>query len=166
MTNNDILRNLRYTFHLGDTKMIDIFAAAGLKTDRTEISNWLKSDEDESFVKITDEEFATFLNGFINKRRGKKDGPQPVAETTLNNNIIFRKLKIALNLKSDDILDLLDMADFRLSSHELSAFFRKDGHKHYRECKDQILRNFLQGLKLKHRPAPKTESETEPKPEA
>lgn len=158
MTNNDILRNLRYTFNLGDSKMIDIFAAAELKTDRAEISNWLKSDDDENFVKITDEEFATFLNGFINKRRGKKDGPQPVPETKLNNNIIFRKLKIAFDLKSDDILDLLDLADFRLSSHELSAFFRKEGHKHYRECKDQILRNFLQGLKLKHRPAAKAEA--------
>lgn len=166
MTNNDILRNLRYTFNLGDTKMIDIFAAAELKTDRAEISNWLKSDDDESFVKITDEEFATFLNGFINKRRGKKDGPQFPPETTLNNNIIFRKLKIALDLKSDDILDLLDLADFRLSSHELSAFFRKEGHKHYRDCKDQILRNFLQGLKLKHRPAPKAQAEGETEAES
>lgn len=158
MTNNDILRNLRYTFNLSDKRVIEIFDLAGFKTDREKISNWLKSDEHVDYKSINDELFATFLNGFINKRRGKKDGPQPVAEKELNNNIIFRKLKIALDLKSDDILDLLDLADFRLGTSELSAFFRKEGHKHYRECKDQVLRNFLQGLKLKHRPekAPET----------
>lgn len=159
MTNNDILRNLRYTFNLSDTRMIEIFALADFKTDRTQISNWLKSDEDVDYKSINDQTFATFLNGFINKRRGKKDGPLPVAEKNLNNNIIFRKLKIALDLKSDDILDLLDLADFRLGSSELTAFFRKDGHKHYRDCKDQVLRNFLQGLKLKHRPAKAPEAQ-------
>jgi uncharacterized protein YehS (DUF1456 family) len=64
------------------------------------------------------------------------------------------KLKIALNLKAEDVLEILGLADFRLSKHELSAFFRKPGHKHYRECKDQILRNFLNGLQKMHRPAP------------
>ncbi|NRA87786.1 MAG: DUF1456 family protein [Rhizobiales bacterium] len=152
MNNNDILRSIRYTFNLNDTKMIAVFESAGLTTTRAEISNWLKKDDAEEFVQIVDVELATFLNGFINKKRGKKDGPQPEAENELNNNIVFRKLKIALNLKADDVLDLLDLADFRLSSHELSAFFRKEGHKHYRKCKDQILRNFLYGLKLKHRP--------------
>jgi uncharacterized protein YehS (DUF1456 family) len=61
------------------------------------------------------------------------------------------KLKIALNLKAEDVLGILELAEFRISKHELSAFFRKPGHKHYRECKDQILRNFLQGLQLKYR---------------
>jgi uncharacterized protein YehS (DUF1456 family) len=61
------------------------------------------------------------------------------------------KLKIALNLKAEDVLEILELAEFRISKHELSAFFRKPGHKHYRECKDQILRNFLQGMQLKYR---------------
>ena len=51
-----------------------------------------------------------------------------------------------------DILAILSLADFSMSKHELSAFFRKPGHKHYRECKDQILRNFLGGLQHKMRP--------------
>ena len=62
------------------------------------------------------------------------------------------KLKIALNLKADDVLGILDLANFRISKHELSAFFRRPDHKHYRECKDQILRNFLKGIQLKYRP--------------
>tara|TARA_R110002074_G_scaffold236852_3_gene408706 strand:- start:92 stop:415 length:324 start_codon:yes stop_codon:yes gene_type:complete len=92
-----------------------------------------------------------FLNGFINFKRGKRDGPQPKPEKQLNNNMVFQKLRIALNLKADDILQLVD---FDLSKHELSALFRKPGNKSYRECKDQILRNFLLGIQHQLRPEP------------
>ena len=95
--------------------------------------------------------FATFLNGLIIAKRGKKDGPQAEPEQRLNNNIIFVKLKIAFNLQADSILSILALADFRLSKHELSAFFRRPDHKHYRKCQDQILRNFLKGLQLQYR---------------
>jgi hypothetical protein len=61
------------------------------------------------------------------------------------------KLKIALNLKAELVLEILASANFKLGMHVLSAFFRKPGHKHFRECKDQVLRNFLQGLAVKHR---------------
>ena len=87
----------------------------------------------------------------INQRRGKKEGAQPKPEQNLNNNIIFRKLKIALDLKAEDILEILSLTDVRISKHELSAFFRKPGHKHYRDCQDQILRNFLNGMQIKYR---------------
>lgn len=152
MNNNDILRSLRYTFDYNDDKMIDIFAQAELEVTRGLVSNLLKKDDAPDFKNCNDEMLAIFLNGLINSNRGKREGAQPEPETEMTNNITFRKLKIALNLKSDDILDILDMADFRLSNHELSAFFRKEGHKHYRQCKDQILRNFLHGLRVKHRP--------------
>ena len=87
----------------------------------------------------------------INDKRGKKEGAQPEPEIHLTNIIIFMKLKIALNLRAEDVLKIMELAGFRMSRHELSAFFRKPGHKHYRECKDQILRNFLKGMQLKYR---------------
>jgi len=77
--------------------------------------------------------------------------PLPEPEQRLTNNIIFRKLKIALNLKAEDILEIMKLAGIRISKHELSAFFRKPDHKNYRECKDQILRNFLKGVQIKYR---------------
>ena len=131
--------------------MIKLFAEADCKASREEISDWLKKDDDESYKACNDVMLATFLNGFINKKRGKREGAQPEPEKKLNNNIIFRKLKIALNMKDDDVLEVLKLANFRLSKHELSAFFRKPEHKHYRECKDQVLRNFLQGLQARYR---------------
>jgi len=151
MTNNDILRRIRYVFDFSDSKMMAIFASTEHKASRSEISDWLKKEDDPEYQNLTDHQLASFLDGFINDKRGKKDGPQHEAEKRLTNNIIFMKLKIALNLKAEDVLEIMNLAEFEMSKHELSALFRKPGHKHYRECKDQILRKFLKGLQLKFR---------------
>lgn len=151
MTNNDILRRLRYVFDFNDSKMIAIFQQAEYLATREQISDWLKKDDDPTYKSCDDQTLATFLNGLINDMRGKKEGAQPEPEKKLTNNMIFRKLKIALNMKDDDVLAIMDLADLKISKHELSAFFRKPGHKHYRECKDQILRNFIKGLQIKYR---------------
>jgi len=151
VTNNDVLRRIRYTFDFSDAKMIAIFALADHKVTREQVSAWFKKDDDPDMEIMKDNELAIFLNGLINEKRGKKEGEQPTPEKRLTNNIIFRKLKIALNLQADDILIILNEMDMPISKHELSAFFRKVGHKHYRECKDQVLRNFLKGMQAKYR---------------
>ena len=151
MTNNDILRSIRYTFDFNDSKMIDVFGLVDYQVTREQISDWLKKDDDPAYKNCSDTQMALFLNALIIDKRGKKEGPQPKPEKRLNNNIIFRKLKIALNLKAEDILEIMKLADLRMSKHELSAFFRKPDHKNYRDCKDQILRNFLKGMRLKYR---------------
>lgn len=152
MSNNDVLRRIRFILDLDDSKMISVFALAGKKVTREEVSDWLKKDHDPAFKECSDKELAIFLNGLIIDKRGKKDGPQSEPEERLNNNAIFRKIRIALNLQAEDVLDILKLANFRLSKHELSALFRRPDHKHYRACKDQILRNFLTGLQIQHRP--------------
>ena len=152
MTNNDILRRIRYTFNYDDSKVIFLFGSGGQKVTREQVCDWLKKDDDPAFQNCNDKQMATFLNGLINHKRGKREGPQPEPEKRLTNNLILLKLKIALNLKAEDILQIMELADFPLGKSELSAFFRKPGHNHYRSCKDQILRNFLKGLQLKYRP--------------
>jgi len=151
MTNNDCLRRIRYILDFSDSKMIAIFGLANVETDRKEISAWLKQDDDEDFEECSDSSFAAFLNGMIVALRGEKEGDTPRVETRLNNNMVFIKLKIALSLKADEILKILKSAGQEISRHELSAFFRRPDHKHYRECKDQILRNFLNGLRINYR---------------
>lgn len=150
MNNNDVLRRLRFTFNYNDKQMITLFASAGLQVSREQVSQWLKKDTDSDFVSCYDSVLASFLNGFINEKRGKKEGPQAIAEKRLTNNIILTKLKIALNLKAEDLIALLNTVDFRLNKPELSAFSRKTDHKHYRECKDQVLRNLLQAIDKKY----------------
>jgi len=160
MNNNDVLRRLRYTFDFNDKKIIAMFALVDEDISETKLRPWFKKDDDAEFKNLSDVLLASFLNGFIIEKRGKKEGPLPVAEKKLTNNIIFRKIKIALNLQADEIIELLNLADLYLSKHELSAFFRKASHKNYRECKDQILRNFLKGVQIKYRP-PKEEKTPE-----
>jgi len=151
MNNNDILRRIRYTFDFNDTKMIEIFGLADVQVTRAQISNWMKKEEDAAYQELSDKELAIFLNGLINDRRGKKEGEQPIPEDFLDNNMIFRKLKIALNLKDDDIMEILKLVDLRIGKHELSAFFRNPSQSQYRPCQDQFLRNFMHGMQLKYR---------------
>lgn len=152
MNKNDILRRIRYVFDLNDSEMISIFGQAGHKVSRDQVSDWLKKDDDPACKKCTDTELAIFLDGLINHKRGKKEGSQPVPEQVLNNNAILKKLKIAVNFKAEDMIRVLTLGGLRISKHELSAFFRKPENKHYRECKNQMLRNFLNGLQLELRP--------------
>lgn len=151
MDNNDILRRIRYAFDINDSKMIETFALGDVKANRSQISDWLKKDIDPDYLEMPDFELAAFLNGFITAKRGSKDGPKPIPERKLNNNIILRKIKIALNVKDNDILDLLTLAGLKISKHELSAFFRKPSQSQYRDCKDQVLRNLLRGMQMKYR---------------
>lgn len=151
MRNNDILRRLRYTFDFTDSKMMSLFALGGEEVSREVVSNWLKKDDDPDFKSLHDVKLAIFLNGFIADNRGKKEGVQLVPEKDLNNNIILRKLKIALNLTDDDIVAIMTLVGMNISRHEISAFFRNPQQSQYRLCKDQFLRNFILGLQIKYR---------------
>jgi len=150
MLNNDILRRLRYTLNLSDNEMIAMFASANRAVSRQQVSAWLKKEDTSGYEECMDRTMATFLNGLINEKRGKREGIQPNPENKINNNIIFKKLRIAFNLKDDDILAILEDAGLRISKHELSAFFRAPEHRQSRQYKDQVLRNFLQGLQNKY----------------
>lgn len=130
-----------------------LFSSGQLEASRAQISDWLKKDDDPNFRRLTDHQFASFLNGFIISKRGKREGPPPVAERELNNNIILRKLKIALNLKVEDILDIFMLVKAHVSKPEVTALFRNPEQRQYRECQDQFLRFFLQGLKEQYRPS-------------
>ena len=81
----------------------------------------------------------------------KEGAPAQVVPNRINNNLILRKLRIGLDYKEEDMLSTLKLANFNLSKSELSALFRSKDHKHYQDCGDQILRNFLIGLTTKYR---------------
>lgn len=151
MTNNDIFRRLRYLFDYNDTKMIEVFQLAGHKVKKEKLHSWMKKEDDPELEEMTDRELATFMNGLIIEKRGRREGPLPAPEEHLTNNMIIRKLKIIYKYKSEDILDLFASIDKKIGKHELSAFFRHPDSKNYEECGDQYLRNFLNALQHKHR---------------
>jgi uncharacterized protein YehS (DUF1456 family) len=154
MTYNDVLRKLRYALNIPDTVMIEIFKHAGKKVELSVLKDLLKKEDEDGFVECTAKILGAFLDGLIILKRGKKEtGQTPVdlPDPALNNNAILRKIRIALELKEDDMLGILKLAGTHLSGSELAAFFRKQGHKNYRECGDQVLRNFLKGLAIRCR---------------
>lgn len=154
MNNNDLLRRLRYLFHLNELQIVALFKLAGHEVTETQVTDWLEKEEESSSKEMTDKEMAIFLNGLIIEKRGRREGSLPVPEEQLTNNIILRKLRIALNLKSDDILDLFASINKDISKHELSAFFRNPGNRSYQPMLDQYLRNFLNALQAKSKDKP------------
>jgi uncharacterized protein YehS (DUF1456 family) len=128
--------------------MIAIFGLGGLSVSREVYSNWVKKDDDPQFAPCSGEQLKAFLSGLIVDKRGPKEGPPLPDEGPITNNSILRKLKIAMSFKEEDMLRILEVGGMRISRSELSALFRKPDHPHYRQCQDQLLRNFLRGLQL------------------
>ena len=140
-------------FDFSDPVALEIFELGGHQSSKEELHTWLAREEEENFVRCPDEMLARFLNGLIIKNRGARDDGVPEPEQKMTNNIVLRKLKIALNLQADDLLAMLKLADLKVSKHELSALFRRPGHKNYRSCLDQFLRSVLDGMTKHYRPA-------------
>lgn len=149
MINNELLRRLCTIFDLSNEQLPNIFALNDGAISSEELTNVFKPADDVSYKALLDVEFASFLNGLIIHKRGPKDGPQKPAEIVLTNNLIFNKVKIALALKADEVIAVLELAGLSLTKYELSALFRSVNHKHYRDCTDDVLSAFLKGLKIK-----------------
>ena len=146
MTYNDVLRSLRYLLNVSDAAMVDIFRLGNCEVSRADVVAFLKTEDEDGYRACSDKALAHFLNGVISYKRGKDESrPQPV-ELPVTNNTVLKKLRVAFELKDDDIIALLQRTGLGLSKTELGAFFRRPGHRNYRECGDQVLRNFLKGL--------------------
>lgn len=150
MDNNYIFYKLRKTFQWNEEKLGDLFKSVDYTVAPSQLFAWMKQEQYEGFEAMPDEGLAALLNAFIVERRGLKDGKLPEIENKLNNNLIFRKLRIALNLKDDDIVAIMKLANMRIGKAELGSFFRDPKHHNFRPCKDQFLRNFVRGLHFKY----------------
>jgi uncharacterized protein YehS (DUF1456 family) len=151
MTNNDLLRRLRYALNLNGETIAEMCTLGGHGLSPLEVLKLLKKEEEPGFVACSDIVMSAFLDGLIISRRGALD-PKPGSANTagmsLNNNIILRKIRIALELNDEAMLAVLGKAGVQVSKSELSAMFRAAGHRNYKPCGDQFLRNFIRGLTL------------------
>jgi uncharacterized protein YehS (DUF1456 family) len=174
LDNNDILIRLRYALDIKNTDMVEIFKLGGIEVTKDEVLKMLIKSKESNYNEVgngDDREEAeenlncnnfmleSFLNGLIIFKRGKQDSksgqperpPMSIKNNGSVNNVLLKKLKIALALTSEDMLDILEEAGVVISKGELSAVLRKEGHKNYKECGDRYARNFLKGLALKYR---------------
>jgi uncharacterized protein YehS (DUF1456 family) len=152
MINNDVLRSLRYTLDVSDAQLAEIIQGGGQAIAEAQVSAMLKKDGDDGYVECDDKTMAHFLDGLVYYRRGKDESrPAPPIELPMTNNIVLKKLRVAFELKEDDMHAIMQSVDCPVSKPEMSALFRKFGHSNYRPCGDQFLRNFLKGLTLRVR---------------
>ncbi|CAH0131019.1 DUF1456 family protein [Peribacillus simplex] len=176
MHNHDILIRLRYALDIKNKDMVEIFKLGDIEVTKEEVMQMLTKpkddyyddyddydeyddDMDEDGVNCNNMMLESFLNGLIIFKRGRQEPkpgqPQSQAPAVKNkesvNNILLKKLKIALTLTSEDMIDILDEAGVMITKGELSAILRKVGHRNYKECGDRYARNFLKGLTLRYR---------------
>ncbi|HBG05795.1 MAG: hypothetical protein A2075_19390 [Geobacteraceae bacterium GWC2_58_44] len=154
MTNNDVFRRLRYAININNQTVVEIFRLSGLKIGQSDITALVKKEDEEGFQECSDLVLEGFLDGLIAYKRGKREGEADQAKkpaTHLNNNDILKKIRIALELKEEEMLALFKLAQFPMSKSELTALFRARTQENYKECGDQLLRNFLKGLTVRYR---------------
>ncbi|MBS2971046.1 DUF1456 family protein [Metabacillus sp. KIGAM252] len=160
MDNNDRLIRLRYALDLRNSEVEEIFGYGGVEVSREDVSKLLTKsndeEDDENHIPCSPFMFESFLNGLIVFKRGKQEnqpGQPEKPEMTLihPNNVLLKKVKIALSLTAEDMLEVLELAGVTVTKGELGALLRKEGHKNYKECGDKYARNFLKGLAVKYR---------------
>lgn len=159
MNNNDTLRRLRYALNIRNSSMIAIFKLSNKTFTEAEIMKLLKKEDDDGFVECANDVLCAFLDGFIIEKRGPSDKKVAGNTNILSNNMILKKIRIALEIKEVDMLKILKLGGMQLSKYELSALFRRQNHRNYKPCGDQLLRNFLNGLVKLYRPEQTTEKQ-------
>ncbi len=150
MRNDDVIQSIRHMLDINDIEIAHILKLRGYKPKRGEIAAIFKNQDeplDEKGADCSHKLIAYFLDGLIYYKRGKsKEHPPRPIKTPITNNMVLKKLRVAFKLREQDMHDILELGGFSLSKHEMSALFRREGHKNYRECGDQVLRYFLRGL--------------------
>jgi len=160
MTNNDVLRMVRYALELHNPAVLELFALSNLQLQLVDLDAMLRDDDDAGYAAMSDALLTAMLDGLVVKHRGRRESaagaPQQAvaSRAALTNNRILRALRIALELKDTDVLDILAEGGLVVSKAELAALFRREDHRNYQPCGDQILRNFLRGLGIWYRRAP------------
>lgn len=161
MTNNDILKRVRYALDLGDFSVLEMTKNGGKEITSMELNAYYRKEEEEGYKNCSNSVLNSFLDGLIIKKRGPRPDAGPerspkdsglVKKAVVpRNNDVMKKLKIAFKLKDEDIVNIFKDIDFKISKSEINALFRRSNHKNFRECGDQILRNFIQGLTKAYR---------------
>jgi len=144
---NDILYKIQKALNLTQEEMLEAYKLAEYTMDATHLDSLLKRRQEEGSKLCSYEELGVFLDGFVILKRGpspKKANDDEVVELT--NNLILKKLRIAMELKEAETEIIFSLGEAELSKQQLASLFRKEGHKNFKECSDELLMAFLDGL--------------------
>lgn len=153
MTNNEVIKSVRYSLEIKNKEVVELMKAGGVELSVLDVVDLLKHEEEEGYVACPAPSLHAFLDGLILERRGPSDGPaKKIPTSSIDNNMILRKLRIAFEMRDTDMIEAMKSVGFFVSKSEVSALFRAATHKHYMKCGDQFLRNFLKGVTQRYRP--------------
>ena len=147
MKTNDILYKIQKALHLSQKEILEAYKLAKYNMDAAHLDALLKRHQDDGSKLCSYEELGVFLDGFVILKRGpspKKKNDDEAVELT--NNLILKKLRIALELKEAETEIIFSLGEAELSKQQLASLFRKEGHKNFKECSDELLMAFLDGL--------------------
>ncbi len=144
---NDILFKLKKALSLSQEDIIKAYALADYEMTKERLESILKRRQDRGYQEATYEELGVFLDGLVLLKRGSSDKVanenEPIA---LTNNLILKKVRVAMELKEPELLILFALAEVELSKRQIGALFRKEGTKNFKACSDEVLMAFLEGL--------------------
>jgi uncharacterized protein YehS (DUF1456 family) len=153
MTNNEVMKSVRYTLQIKNKEVLQRIGSGGVELTILEVVALFKDEAEEGYHGCSAKTLHAFLDGLILQRRGPSSGPAKKFPTSkIDNNTILRKLRIGFEMRDTDIIATLENAGLRISKSEVSALFRAPSHKHFKQCGDQFLRNFLKGLTHRFHP--------------
>jgi uncharacterized protein YehS (DUF1456 family) len=148
INNNEVLRNIWNSLDICELEMGEIFKMGGYSGDEETIKGILNKDNEKG---CSDEIMESFLEGLIVYRRGPSEKKSEGSEERqkLTNNMILKKLRIAFDLKGEDMIDVFAFGEMEITKDELNNLFRKSSHAKYKECSNRHLRAFLKGINFK-----------------
>ena len=147
MKTNDILYKIQKALNLSQEEILEAYELEAYSMESAHLDSLLKKRQEKGSKLCTYEELGVFLDGLFALKRGpspkKSDGNEVVE---LTNNLILKKLRIALELKEAETEIIFSLGEAELSKQQLASLFRKEGHKNFKECSDELLMAFLDGL--------------------
>ena len=146
MKTNDILYKIQKALNLSQEEMLEAYKLAEYNMDATHLDSILKRHQDKGFKLCSYEELGVFLDGFVILKRGPSPKKKNDDVVELTNNLILKKLRIALELKEAETEIIFSLGEAELSKQQLASLFRKEGHKNFKECSDELLIAFLDGM--------------------
>lgn len=147
LTTNDILYKIKKALGLTEEQIIEAYTLEGFNMNPEHLQGLLKPRKNRSYVPSTYEELGIFLDGLVTLKRGRSSQQKDESEeVVLTNNLVLKKLRAALELKEFEIQIVFELVDVELSKQQLSSLFRKEGHKNFKPCSDELLTAFLDGL--------------------
>ena len=146
ISTNEILYRIQKALNLTMEEMLKIYTLESYTMSEEHLDNLLKRHKEKGFTIASYEELGVFLDGLVTFKRGPSPKKSDGNNVELTNNLILKKLRIALELKEAETEIIFGLADIELSKQQLASLFRKENHKNFKPCSDTLLMAYLDGL--------------------